>query len=69
MQLISLHNVHYLIHLLRGLRTAVINETAEAYAIDFFTNYYRDAPEGVPGWIRNALAECQISLPQQVQQQ
>lgn len=29
MQLISLHNVHYLIHLLRGLRDAVLNDTAE----------------------------------------
>ena len=58
MQLISLHNVHYLIQLLRGLREAVINETAEEYSIDFFTNYFSTDPEGVPQWIHNALAEC-----------
>ena len=48
MQLISLHNVHYLIHLLRGLREAVLNDTAEAYSIDFFTNYFSEDPNGVP---------------------
>ena len=63
MQLISLHNVYYLIHLLRGLREAVINETAGTYAIDFFTNYYSTEEEGVPGWIKRALKECDIELP------
>ena len=55
-----------MIHLLRGLREAVLNETAEAYAISFFTNYYRDSEGGVPVWIKNALAECQITLPESV---
>ena len=58
MQLISLHNVHYLIHLLRGLREAVINDTAEAYAIDFFTNYFSQEENGIPQWIRRAMVEC-----------
>ena len=48
MQLVSLHNVHYLIHLLRGLRQAVLEERAEQYAVEFFTNYYRDDSNGVP---------------------
>lgn len=38
----------YLIHLLRGLRTAVIEERAEKFAIDFFTNYYKDDKSGIP---------------------
>lgn len=38
----------YLIHLLRGLRQAVLEERAEEYARDFFVNYYRDDPNGVP---------------------
>ena len=63
MQLISLHNVHFLIHMLRGLREAVLNDTAEAYAIDFFTNYYSNDENGIPAWIRNALRECDITLP------
>ena len=62
MQLISLHNVHYLIHLLRGLREAVFNDTVEAYAVSFFTNYFRNNKDGVPIWIKNALQECQITL-------
>jgi len=48
MQLISLHNVHYLIHLLRGLRTAVLNDAAEAYAVEFFSCYFKDEEGGVP---------------------
>ena len=49
--------------MLRGLREAVLADTAEAYAIDFFTNYYRDDENGIPTWIRNALRECDITLP------
>jgi len=45
-QLISIHNIHFLIHMLRDLRTAVLEDRAEAFAIDFFTNYFRD--QGVP---------------------
>jgi len=62
MQLISLHNVHYLIHLLRGLREAVIDGSAEKYSKEFFINYFRDEDGGVPTWVKNALKECQITL-------
>mmetsp|Transcript_18046 Transcript_18046/g.17231 ORF Transcript_18046/g.17231 Transcript_18046/m.17231 type:complete len:196 (+) Transcript_18046:649-1236(+) len=62
LQLISLHNVHFLIHLLRGLRESVLEGTCEEYARDFFINYYRDEKEGVPVWIKNALKECNIKL-------
>jgi queuine/archaeosine tRNA-ribosyltransferase len=62
MQLLSLHNVHFLIHLLRGLRTAVFEDRIEEYSRDFFTNYFRDEPEGVPLWIKNALAACEMEL-------
>ena len=40
----------------------MLEGTAEQYAKDFFKNYYRDAPEGVPKWINNALRECHIEL-------
>ena len=60
MQLLSLHNVHFLIHLLRGLRQAVIEDKVESYARDFFVNWF--AQDGVPNWVKNALAECNISL-------
>ena len=45
-QLVSVHNIHFLIHMLRDLRTAVLEDRAEPFVIDFFTNYFRD--EGVP---------------------
>jgi queuine tRNA-ribosyltransferase len=59
-QLISLHNVHYLIHMLRGLRQSVIDDRAEAYVKKWFTDYFKY--DGVPPWINNALAVCNISL-------
>ena len=40
----------------------MLEDRAEKYAVEFFTNYYRDDPEGVPQWIKNALKECNITL-------
>jgi hypothetical protein len=40
----------------------VLDGNAEDYSKDFFKNYFRDAPEGVPVWITEALAHCKISL-------
>jgi queuine tRNA-ribosyltransferase catalytic subunit len=65
MQLLSLHNVHYLIHLLRGLRESVINGTTLEYAKDFFDNYYSGEAEtekGIPNWVRSAMKEAGIDL-------
>lgn len=59
-QLISIHNIHFLIYMLRDLRTAVLEDRAEPFAVDFFTNYFRD--EGVPQWIKNALKKCDINI-------
>jgi queuine tRNA-ribosyltransferase len=59
-QLLSIHNIHFLIHMLRDLRTAVLEDRAEAFTIDWFKNYYRD--DGVPQWVKNALKECDIIL-------
>lgn len=38
----------FLIHMLRGLRNAVLEGTAEEYSTKFFHNYYRDDPKGIP---------------------
>jgi len=40
----------------------VIEERAEEYAREFFRNYYREEKDGIPKWIRNAMAECKIEL-------
>lgn len=61
-QLISQHNVHYLIHLLRGLRQAIIEDRAEAYARKFFSDYFKNEEGGVPQWVHNALKEHKITL-------
>lgn len=58
----SIHNIHFLIHMLRDLRRAVEEGRTEEFAVDFFKNYYKHEKEGVPQWIKNALAECGIKL-------
>jgi len=62
LQLLSIHNVHFLIYLLRGLRQAVLEDRAEAFARDFFRNYYRDAENGIPQWIRDACEVAGVQL-------
>lgn len=65
-QLISLHNVHFLIHLLRGLRESVLKGTTEEYAKDFFVNYFSEETNEtkgkVPEWIVNAMKDAGIDL-------
>lgn len=61
-QLLSIHNVHFLIHLLRGLRQAILDDKAADYSRQFFIDYYRDAEGGIPDWIKNALAEVNIPI-------
>ena len=61
-QLISIHNIHFLIQMLRDLSQAVLEDRAEQFAIEFFTNYFKNDKDGVPTWIKNALKECGITL-------
>jgi queuine tRNA-ribosyltransferase catalytic subunit len=42
MQLLSIHNIHFLIENLRNLRTAIIEERTEEFAKTWFTDYYKD---------------------------
>jgi len=62
MQLVSIHNSHFLIQTLRELRMAIIEGTAEDFSKQFFTNYFRDAEKGIPDWIKNALNYCEIKI-------
>ena len=57
-QLLSIHNIHFLIQNLRELRQAIIDETVETFASQFFENYFKYDKEGVPQWIRDALKHC-----------
>ena len=48
LQLLSIHNIHFLIHTLRGLRESVLDGTCETYSRDFFENYYKNEKDGIP---------------------
>ncbi len=39
----------------------MLEDRAEAFAKDFFRNYYKNEKEGVPQWIMSALKECGIT--------
>ena len=52
----------FLIHLLRGLREAVLSGNAEQYAREFFQNYYKYDGKGIPEWIKHAMVECGVKL-------
>jgi len=58
LQLVSIHNIHFLIHMLRDLRDAVLEERVEEFASNFFTEYFKNEKDGIPKWIKNALMEC-----------
>ena len=40
----------------------MIEDRAETYARNFFTNYFKNEEQGVPKWVVNALNECGIAL-------
>lgn len=51
LQLLSIHNIHFLIQNLRELREAILEDRAESFALEFFRNYYKNDKDGVPKWI------------------
>ena len=59
-QLISIHNVHFLIHMLRDLRQAVLDGTAEDFSKKFLNDYFK--AEGIPEWINEAMEYAGVQL-------
>jgi len=52
--LLSLHNVYFLIDILRKFRQAVLDDNVEEYLTTFIKNYHSNDKEGVPKWVIDA---------------
>ena len=62
-ELISFHNVYYLLNLMKRLREAIINNKVNEFVEDFLRNQYSNTKE-IPEWVYNALvkAGCDVSF-------
>lgn len=58
--LLTMHNVHWMLNLMRRARNAILEDTYPAFAQDFFKNYFHD--KGAPAWAIEALAGVGIHL-------
>jgi queuine tRNA-ribosyltransferase len=57
--LLSYHNVHFMMQLMKNIREAIIDQRFPEFVRDFMHRMY---PEEVPEWVVNALREAEIEL-------
>ncbi|CAI2371271.1 unnamed protein product [Moneuplotes crassus] len=62
LQLLSLHNVYFLLDIIREFRQAILDENVEEYMTNFVTDYYITEKDGVPQWVKNALKAGGIDM-------
>ena len=63
-EMISFHNVYYLLNLMKKIREAIINGKVNEFVEDFIKKRYKDSKDGVPDWIVYGLtkAGCDMSF-------
>ena len=63
-EMISFHNVYYLLNLMKKLREAILNSKVNEFVEDFIKKQYKDSTDGVPDWVVNSLtkAGCDMSF-------
>ena len=63
-EMISFHNVFYLLNLMKRLRDSIIDGKVNEFIKDFITKQYENSQEGVPDWVVNTLtkAGCDMSF-------
>ena len=63
-EIISFHNVYYLLNLMKRLRKAIIDGKVNEFVKEFITKQYKDVKEGVPGWVYRGLkkAGCDVDF-------
>lgn len=59
--LVTLHNLHYQLSLMRGARTAIIEDRFPAYIKCFLKDLYKEYSE-VPEWVIQALSRFELDL-------
>lgn len=63
--LLSMHNVHHLLDLMRQAREAIMNERYPAFLTEYFSNLYGGEKEKYPQWAVDALRGVGIDLMRQ----
>jgi queuine tRNA-ribosyltransferase catalytic subunit len=58
--LVTLHNVHFMLALMKEIRSAISEQRYPSFVKEFLTSYFGEA--GVPGWAREALAKVDIEV-------
>jgi queuine tRNA-ribosyltransferase catalytic subunit len=58
--LLSLHNVHFLLDLMRRAREAILKDEYPDFVRQFFADYYHG--KEAPQWAKDALKEVNINL-------
>ena len=63
-EMISFHNVFYLLNLMGRIREAIINGKVNEFIEDFLNKQYKNSKEGVPDFVVNTLtkAGCDMSF-------
>lgn len=61
-QLLSLHNITYMMQLVREMRQAILENRYPDYCRSFVKNHYPDGAEAVPKWVVEALSAAGIEL-------
>jgi tRNA-guanine family transglycosylase len=59
--LLTMHNVHYLLNLMKLAREAILEDRYPQFVKDFFARLYPDR-EDYPRWAINALSTVNIAL-------
>ena len=60
--LLSIHNVHYLLDLMRRIREAIIADTYPQFLRDYFETLYAGDKTKYPSWIVDALRSVDVDL-------
>lgn len=60
--LLSMHNVHYLLNLVRRAREAIVEERYPAFLRSYFSTLYAGDKEKYPSWAVEALAGVGVDL-------
>ena len=58
--LVTYHNVHYMMRLMREIREAIVAQRFPEYVREFVRGHYPDGD--VPPWVVNALKAAEITL-------
>lgn len=60
--LLTMHNVHYLLSLMRGIREAILEDSYPTFVRDFFQRMYDGDKSKIPSWAVTALQGVGIDL-------